>query len=161
MPAGRPRAYRPEYAIQAEKLCKFGCTDVELADFFNVSAWTINHWRSQYPEFSKSTRLGKDQADDRIEHSLYHRALGYTFDSEKIFCKDGDVTRVPYREHVPPDTAAASLWLRNRRPDKWRDVHKFEHGTPGDFDRLSDDDLADEIRREIAAVGPLASKTVN
>ena len=25
---------------------------------------------------------------------------------------------------IPPDTAAAFIWLKNRRPDKWRDKHE-------------------------------------
>ena len=24
-------------------------------------------------------------------------------------------------KHIPPDTGAAAFWLKNRRPDKWRD----------------------------------------
>lgn len=34
MAAGRPSSYKPEYAAQAEKLCKLGATDIEVADFF-------------------------------------------------------------------------------------------------------------------------------
>ena len=60
-------------------------------------------------------------ADDRVERSLYHRAVGYSFESEKIFHHQGEVVRVPIIEHVPPDVGAAMSWLKNRRPDKWRD----------------------------------------
>jgi hypothetical protein len=49
--------------------------------------------------------------------SLYNRANGYSYDAEKIFCdKNGKVTRVPYREHVPPDVTACIFWLKNRDP---------------------------------------------
>src|SRR5580765_5498691 len=100
---GRPTDYKPEYAAQAEKLCQFGCTDVELADFFGVSPWTIVHWRAVYPKFSKSTQLGKAAAEERTQRSMCHRASRYTFASEKLLCKEVEVTRVPVREHVPPD----------------------------------------------------------
>ena len=33
----------------------------------------------------------------------------------------------PYTEHYPPDTQAASLWLRNRQPAKWRDRQEVNH----------------------------------
>jgi hypothetical protein len=33
----------------------------------------------------------------------------------------------PYTEHYPPDTHAASLWLRNRQPTKWRDRQEVNH----------------------------------
>jgi PAS domain S-box-containing protein len=52
---------------------------------------------------------------------LYSRAVGYTFDAVKIFCtKNGQVTKVPYREHVPPDVTACIFWLKNRKPAELR-----------------------------------------
>ena len=49
-----------------------------------------------------------------VERSLYSRAVGYSFNSEKIFCnKDREVTRVPIVEHVPPDVTAQIFWLKN------------------------------------------------
>ena len=76
----------------------------------------------------KSLKAGKADADDRVERSLYSRAVGYSFNSEKIFCnKDGEVTRVPIVEHVPPDVTAQIFWLKNRKPSEWRDVQNIEH----------------------------------
>jgi hypothetical protein len=44
--------------------------------------------------FSSSGPRGGRMA--RVEQSLYQRAVGYSFKSEKVFCnKDGEVTRVP------------------------------------------------------------------
>jgi hypothetical protein len=37
---GRPTSCSPEYVAQAEKLCRFGATDAQLADFFDVSITT-------------------------------------------------------------------------------------------------------------------------
>ena len=51
---------------------------------------------------------------------------GYTHDAVKIFQHQGEPVRVPYREHVPPDTTAAIFWLKNRRPEEWRDRHNHE-----------------------------------
>jgi len=41
----------------------------------------------------------------------------------------GDVTVTEVTKHYPPDTAAAFIWLKNRRPDLWRD--KQEHQLSG------------------------------
>ena len=30
-------------------------------------------------------------------------------------------------EHCPPDVSAAFIWLKNRDPDRWRDVQNVEH----------------------------------
>ena len=37
------------------------------------------------------------------------------------------VEEVPYVEHVPPDIAAATFWLKNRRPKRWREKVDMEH----------------------------------
>ena len=61
--------------------------------------------------------LLREEADARVKRSLYSRAVGYSFNSEKIFCnKDGEVTRVPIVEHVPPDVTAADLLTQEPRP---------------------------------------------
>ncbi len=125
---GRPTSYRKEYAEQARKLCLLGYTDVELADFFQVSERTLNTWKKDFPEFLQSTKRGKDIADADVAEKLYKRALGYTHKSVKIFNNDGVPLKVEYTEHYPPDTQAASLWLRNRQPNKWRDKQDIEHG---------------------------------
>lgn len=117
----RPTSYKAEFAEQAEKLCKLGATDVELADFFKVSDRTIYRWQSQYPEFCQALKAGKEAADERVERSLYHRAVGYSYDAVKLFQFQGQVVRGPYREHVPPDTTACIFWLKNRRSEEWRD----------------------------------------
>ena len=72
-------------------------------------------------------KSGKQEADERVILSLYKRATGFEHDSVKIFCsKDGDVTQVPFREYVPPDTTAAIFWLKNRRKDEWRDKSEVD-----------------------------------
>lgn len=127
--AGRPSKYRPEFDGQAAKLCKLGATDRELADFFSVTEQTLNNWKSDYPTFFESLKRGKAESDERVEQSLYRRALGYSHDAVKILMtKDGDVYREEYVEHYPPDTTACIFWLKNRRPDAWRDRFDVDTG---------------------------------
>lgn len=124
--AGRPTSFKDEYPEQAYKLCLLGATDAELADFFDVCEATINNWKQQEPEFLESIRRGKKLADANVAEKLYQRALGYSHEAVKIMQHDGCVISEPYTEHYPPDTGAASLWLRNRQPDKWRDKTSHE-----------------------------------
>ncbi len=128
----RPTSYKPEYAKQAEKLCILGATDIEVADFFHVSVATISNWKNDHKKFLEALKSGKAKSDDRVERSLYHRAIGYSFDSEEIFNNKGTIIRVPIRKHVPPDTTAMIFWLKNRRKDKWRDRHEYtgDDGAP-------------------------------
>src|SRR5258708_3545853 len=81
---GRPSSYRDEYAVQARKLCDLGATDRDLADFFEVSTYSIWAWQARYPDFCAALNRAKEAADDRVERSLYARATGYTYDSEKV-----------------------------------------------------------------------------
>jgi hypothetical protein len=78
--------------------------------------------------WASSLKAGKEEADSRVEQSLCQRAVGYSFESEKVFCnKDGEVTRVPIVEHVPPDVTACIFWLKNRDPAHWRDAWQVDH----------------------------------
>lgn len=142
MTRGRPSTYVPAFADQAEKLCRLGATDRDLADFFGVDEATINRWKVRYPDFCKSLKIGKEEADNRVEQSLYRRALGYSHDAVKIFNNEGTALVVPYVEHFPPDTTACIFWLKNRKPAAWRDKHDVEMG-----------DLVVKIVRPTAASG--------
>jgi hypothetical protein len=63
-----------------------------------------------------------------VERSLYERANGYSYDAVKIFCdRNGNVTKVPYVEHLPPDVTACIFRLKNRDPQHWRDSQQLEH----------------------------------
>ena len=119
--AGRESSYVDRYAEQAYRLCLLGMTNEELADFFQVATSTIHVWIDRFPEFSDAIKRGKEEADSHVAEKLWRRATGYEHEAVKIFQYEGTPVIVPYTEHYPPDTQAASLWLRNRQPDKWRD----------------------------------------
>jgi hypothetical protein len=129
---GRPSRYRPDFAVQATEWCKRGLTDAEIAFNLSVPVATLFRWKAKYLDFSEALKTGKSVADERVERSLYHKAIGYTFESEKIFQHDGEIIRAKTIEHVPPDTTACIFWLKNRRPDQWRDKSFAELEVKGD-----------------------------
>jgi hypothetical protein len=137
---GRPSSYRAEYAEQAYKLCLLGATDAKLADFFGVSESTLNLWKQVHPKFSESMTAGKDQADAEIAQALFHRAKGYSHPEVDIRVVASEIVQTPLTKHYPPDTPAASLWLRNRQPKLWRDKQELEHtgadGGPMQFTQI-------------------------
>ena len=118
------------------KLCQLGATDMELAEFFKTDVRTIYRWKHDHDNFCQALIVGKEPLDDSAERSLYQRAVGYSFNSEKIYQFQGSIIRAETIEHVPPDPGAALLWLKNRRGDKWRDKHEHEHSAVGELAEL-------------------------
>ena len=122
---GRPSKFKPEYVKVAHAMASLGATDYEIAAELGVRTSTIGCWRSKYPQFSVALDEGKDAFDNRIERSLAHRAIGYSYHAEKLFCCEGAVIRADTVIHVPPDVSACKHWLSNRRPDKWREKQEL------------------------------------
>lgn len=158
-PKNRPRkvrvrkdkrgTYRPQFAERAALACQVGLTDYEIGTIFGVTSITINRWKLEYPEFAAALRTGKMQADERVERSLYSRAVGYSFDSEEIHWVKGKPKRIPTVKHVPPDPGSAKIWLTNRRRDYWRDVQKHEFGKPGAFDHMTREELEQSLLEDM------------
>ena len=128
MGAGRPTKYKEEYCIQAEKLCKKGFIDVEIADFFEVDVSTLNRWKEAHPEFRESLKDGKRHSDSKVEDSLYNRALGYEFQEVKEELEGGTVTKTTRTtRQLAGDTTAQIFWLKNRQPERWRDKQEVSN----------------------------------
>lgn len=133
------KRFHPRYVEQAEKLYKMGFTDAEFAEFIGASLSSVRMWRAKYPKFRKASEVGKDEADDRVARSFYMRATGYEHPTERIFHNRGEVVRAETLEHVPPDVQAGFLWLKNRRPDEWKD--RSEQHITGAVAHLTDEEI--------------------
>jgi hypothetical protein len=154
-PRGRPTLYRDEYAEEARKLCLLGATDAQMADFWGVSVQTYYDWQKAHPEFLESIMRGKILADAEVADKLHQRALGYVVNATKLYRQDdGSVLQVPFTIEHPPDTQAASLWLRNRQPRLWRDKHEVDVTDAGEslLDGMSEEQLVEllMLRRGVA-----------
>jgi hypothetical protein len=127
--AGRPSSYKPEYAKMAKHVARLGATDADLAKIFGVSDATIDNWKTQHPDFLGSLKAGKEEADARVERSLYARANGFHYEDVKIFMPAGAKKPIyaPYIAYMPPDPTSCIFWLKNRDPARWRDVQALEH----------------------------------
>ncbi len=110
-----------EIMTEARELGLSAATDFEVAQHFGVHQVTIDMWKRRHPEFAKALQLGKDIADEKVVATLYHKARGYSFVSEKIFQHDGSIIRAETIEHVAPDTTAMIFWLKNRKRADWTD----------------------------------------
>ena len=111
---------------QAYKLCLLNATDKDLADFFEITVETLNDWKLKFPSFSLSIKEGKEEADMKVGHALFQRAVGYTHKAVeiKVVSKEGkhsgsEVVHVPVEKHYPPEIRAIQFWLMNRRRKEW------------------------------------------
>ena len=122
----RPTKFKEEFTAQAEKLCKLGATDMEIADFFEIDVRTLQRWKAENEEFCHSIKVAKEVADDRVERSLFARANGYEHDEVDIRVVGGEIVQTPIRKYYAPDTTAAIFWLKNRKPKEWRETKAVE-----------------------------------
>lgn len=133
-PGGRPSKYQEIHTCAAvEYMAAAGLTDKQMAAKLDMSEVSFNAWKQEHEEFLKSLKAGKDKADDRVEKSLYKNAVGYNYKAHKpmtVSDGNGDGSHIEiaeYTEHVPAQTIAQIFWLKNRRPEQWRDRQQVEH----------------------------------
>lgn len=125
--AGAPTKYEKRFNRMAYRHCLLGATDKDLADLFEVTETTINNWKTEHPQFFESIKKGKQEADTVIAESLFKRAKGYSHRDVHISNYKGQITITKLTKHYPPDTTAAIFWLKNRKPEAWRDKQEVEH----------------------------------
>lgn len=109
----------PEGLLLLEGWARDGLTDEQIAQKMGVGYSTLQTWKSKYQDIQDTLKKGKDVVDYQVENALLSSAL------------DGNTT-------------AQIFWLKNRRPDKWRDKQKEEADNTA-LDKL------DGILREIKA----------
>lgn len=102
---------KPEYAAIAKEFCKLGGTSAHLAKAFGVEPETIALWLASSREFAEACQLGIDAAEQRVERSLYERAVGYTHVTQKVAKQRGSIVIVPCKVPVPGDPRAAKILL--------------------------------------------------
>lgn len=149
----RPSGYRPEYAAQAVKLCKLGLIDKEIAKFFDVAEQTLYNWKLKHPEFMEALKGAKTFADAEVAAKLFHRATGYDHPEVDIRVIDGQIVQTPLIKHYAPDTTAAIFWLKNRRPDLWRDKLEADTAVEGQLKQVDLERKKIELERLKASGG--------
>lgn len=127
-----------------------------------ISSTTFYRWQQEYGAFREALKKGKAPVDTQVENALLKRALGYSYtetttDFELIDTGNVDEDGKPIMEkkiknvrsvkkEVAPDVGAAAFWLKNRRPDRWREKREEQiQVTSADYSLL--DEVAEAVRR--------------
>ena len=141
-----------------EAWARNGLTDEQIAQNMGVAYSTLRAWRDKFSALSAALKRGKEIVDVQVENALLKKALGYSYDEitqeNRLNPVTGEfeltITKVVTKEIVP-DTTAQIFWLKNRRPDLWREkqnielsgaveTNPFEGLTKEQLERLADAD---------------------
>ncbi len=122
-----------------------GTLDTDIADFFNVVVSTVYEWKKAHPEFSEAIKRGKAIVDREVGEKLIDRAMGAQFtiqkevklksveyENGKKVSEEERVEVVDLQQEAPPDTQALIFFLKNRRPDLYRERQEVEHSANKD-----------------------------
>ena len=97
----------PEGLTLVEGWARDGLTDEQIAHNMGIAYSTLRKWRDTYEALSAALKKGKEVVDFEVENALFRNAIN-------------------------GDTTAQIFWLKNRRPDKWRDKQNIELSKPLD-----------------------------
>lgn len=153
-----------EGLLQLESWARDGLTDEQIASNMGIGYSTLQTWKSKYQDIQDTLKRGKEVVDIQVENALLKRALGYSYDEvtrERVLDYDPSTGQVvgshmeitkTVKKEVQGDTTAQIFWLKNRRPEQWRDKRDVsvegEISTNNPFKGLSTDELRKLIESE-------------
>lgn len=117
-----------------------GLTDEQIADNLGIGASTLHEYKKKYPEFLESLKKGKDIADAQVVNALHKSAVGFTYYEETTNVL-GDTVSV--QKYAKPNTTAAIFWLKNRKPDQWRDKTEVQQDISQTVAFIGEDQIED------------------
>jgi len=125
---GRPTKFDSIDIELVKKLYENGLTDQQVAGILGINKDTIYEWKKKHPDFSDSIKGWKEFADEKVERSLFERATGYSHPDVHITNYQGSIKETDIIKVYPPDPTSMIFWLKNRKPEQWRDrqEHSFE-----------------------------------
>lgn len=118
---GAPSKFTKEREELILNFAKSGAIDKEIAEKAKIKAKSIQNWMDRNPDFFLLLKEAKEFTNDLAEGSLLKLALGYKREVVKVaFTRDGLPCEHRYEIEEPPNITALIFWLKNRRPDTWR-----------------------------------------
>ena len=131
-----------ENLIRIQGWARDGLSNEQIAYNMGITVITLYKWQKKNVQFKQALKVGKDTADRQVENALFKSALGYEY-KEEVVTNDGRVVTVT--KHKPANTTSQIFWLKNRKPEKWRDKRELSHdgeiNNQINLQNMTDDDL--------------------
>ena len=139
----------PDGRILLEAWARDGLTDEQIAHNMGIARDTLYAWKTKYPDISDALKKGKEVVDIEVENALLKRAKGFAYLEQKTEIDlMGRKTITKTVKQVAPDVGAAVFWLKNRKPDTWREKP------------MGADASEDQINRNIQSIADLLNHPV-
>ncbi|MDY3118195.1 MAG: helix-turn-helix domain-containing protein [Peptoniphilus sp.] len=123
----------PGSLVLLEGWARDGLTDEQLAKNMGIATGTLYAWKKKYKEIDEALKKGKEVADYEVENAMHKSATGYFVEETKTYINEVEGVKTrrveTYKRWIAPNTAAQIFWLKNRRPDKWREKREEEDGS--------------------------------
>ena len=127
MAEGRYHAWlTPDGLKRLEAWARDGLIDEQIAKNCGIAVKTLYEWKNAHPPIREALKKGKEVVDVEVENALLKRAMGYEYDETMIEESPDGVKRRVTRKMVVPDVTAQIFWLKNRKPEQWRDKVEAE-----------------------------------
>ncbi|MEK3674615.1 helix-turn-helix domain-containing protein [Paenibacillus sp. FSL R10-2771] len=127
MAVGKYKTHVEPKLLLIEAWARDGLTDLKIAERLGISEASFYKYRNEHEEFTEALKNGKEIIDTMVENALLKAALGYEYEERKI--TDDTIERT--KKYAQPNTTALIFWLKNRKPQQWRD--KQELGIEGEL----------------------------
>lgn len=135
----------PESLVLLEGWARDGLTDEQIADNIGITRATLYNWKNKYIDIFDAIKKGKEVADYEVENAMHKSAIGYFVEETKTYINEVEGVKTrrveKTKKWIAPNTAAQIFWLKNRRPDKWRDKPEEDQGYGGRVVITGGDDL--------------------
>ena len=116
----------PDGLTLLEGWARDGLTEVQIAQKMRIGERTLTDWKTRFPAILAALKKGKEVVDIEVENALLKRALGYEYTETMVEeSEDGFKTRRT-KKFIPSDVTAQIFWLKNRRPEVWREKQVVE-----------------------------------
>ena len=131
MEAGWKEWKSEENLGRLECWARAGLTDRMIAEEkIGIPEGGFEAWKQACPEIRERLDRGRELADNEVENALLRSARGYTVTIREPVkvrrqvggkCVEDSIEMVDKTIHVPASVPAQIFWLKNRRPNLWKE----------------------------------------